>query len=385
MLKNELKNKIYVLGLLGMLFVLGIWSDYNLIALKCFGKKQDGYELMETGDSILDDYYNSFPVKTRLIDFNGLIKKLIGQHEMNGVTKLNNGYLTEIYGAMDENLVEENVSPILEFNNYCRQKGIDLIYVSPAYKISKYDEQLPAGVYDGHNQSVDSFLEKLRQNDIAVIDLRECMMKDGIDQYDFYFKTDHHWTTEGAFYAYQKIVEQIAADTGTEYDSRLLDVSNYNVDVYSDWHLGMRGQRTGQLFTGLDDFDLIYPKFETRVYNSEDESISSLKDQLINMSIFEKRDINSRYTYDSAYTKTDVNNLQSLDAETDLNVLLLGDSFRKSLQPFMLLTYKRFNTYYEDSHLTLSTSLIEKYEPDVVIIMTWPGYFKGWQYYSFEE
>ena len=209
-------------------------------------------------------------------------------------------------------------------------------------------------------------LDELNKNGVNTIDLREEMHNDGISEYDMYYATDHHWTTEAGFYAFQKLAGWIQNKTGTELDEKLLDFNNYQVDRYKNWHLGSRGQRTGKLFAGIDDYDLIYPKFETKIYNSGDGTVSSIYDALICEDVFQMRDAISRYTYDSAYSKVDINTLSSLDAKTDLSVLLLSDSYQHTIKPYMLLTYRDFKI---SSCNILSTAALEKYQPDVVVVL----------------
>ena len=53
--------------------------------------------------------------------------------------------------------------------------------------------------------------------------------------------------------------------------------------------MGLEGQRTGSLFAGIDDYHLIYPKFETHIFNGTDQSVKSLKDALVRTAVFTNR------------------------------------------------------------------------------------------------
>ena len=363
-------NTIFAVIFLTFIFLLGIRADYNLYRFKVFGEANSNYELGSAVEGMQTEYAANFPLKVNMVDLNGLIRRLTGIREMNGVIKLNNGYLTKVSDIVSDDQLNTNVEAIVQYVNYCNERGIRVIYVQGPYNISKYDPQLPAGVTDGHNESLDMMLDRLREKGVETIDLRELMYEDGIDQYDMFYVTDHHYTTEGAFYAYRKIAEQIAADTGTTVDPKLLDINNYQTDVYPEWHLGSNGQRTGAYFAGIDDYHLIYPKFETNIYNSDDQSVSTLYEALVNTDVFSNRNLQNRYTYDLAYTNNDINSLKSLDAETDLNVLLLSDSFQQAIKSYMLLTYKEFHI---EDYWNLSASVVNRYQPDVIVIMTWGG------------
>ena len=375
MVKKIRKNYILCAVLfLTFIFVFGAMADRNLYRFKRYGETNANYEFEDDSDAksvgIQTEYAVHFPFKVNLIDLNGLIRRWAGEREMNGVIKLNNGYLTETSQPAGEEQINADIDAVAQYAAYCRGLGIRVIYVQPPYKISKYDPQLPDGVSDGHNESLDKLLDGLKQKEVEVLDLRAQMFMEGINQYDLFYKTDHHWTTEGGFYAYQKIAERIASDTGTDVDPMLLDIHHYQIDNYPQWHLGSRGQRTGALFAGIDDYHLIYPAFETHIYNESDQSVKSLKDALIKMEVFSDRSLQSRYTYDFAYAKCDINELRSLDAKTDLNVLLLSDSYQEAMKAYMLLTYKEFHI---GNYWRLSTSVVNQYHPDVIVIMPYGG------------
>ncbi|MGP1376771.1 MAG: DHHW family protein [Bulleidia sp.] len=366
MKKNDLLCAVFFLAII---FIFGAIADKNFYRFKYYGEENSNYEFKEAGENIQTEYAANFPHKMELVDLNGFVRRMVGEHEMNGVTKLNNGYLTEVAEPIADEQLRANVSAVVQCAAYCKEHGIHFLYIQAPYKISKYDPQLPTGVLDGHNESIDRLLEQLRQNGIETMDLRAQMHADGINQYDLFYKTDHHWTTEGGFYAYQKTAERIAQVTKTTVDPLLLDINNYQIDNYPRWHLGSHGQRTGALFAGIDDYHLIYPKFETHIYNREDQSVKSLYDALIQTDVFSNRNTQSRYTYDSAYKKCDVNTLQSLDAKSDLNVLLFSDSFQEAMKPYMLMTYTNFHGGYWD----LSTALIKQCQPDIVVILVYGG------------
>ena len=365
----------YGLVFFAVICVFGGMSYFSYVQKIFSGKVFSNYESANAfKNKIEEKFYGYIPFKMQLVDLNGLFHKTFLHREMNGIVKLNNGYLTVVNSDYNVQVLSDSSNRIIAFNDYCKKNGVVFLYVQTAYKISKFDPQLPVGVNDVTNQAIDAMIENLKKADVNVLDLRECMHEDGINQYDLYYKTDHHWTNEGAFYGYTKIAPMVANFTGTFLDTSLLDFENYNIETYRKWHLGSRGQRTGLLFASADDYNLISPKFETRIFDSSDNSVQSLKEALVRKSVFENRNAASRYTYDHAYTNRDINNLTSLDAKTDLNVLLLSDSFQQGIKQFMLLTYKDFNI---ESYWNLSPELIAKYNPDVIIMLPFGGNITG--------
>lgn len=92
-------------------------------------------------------------------------------------------------------------------------------------------------------------------------------MTDNLDAYDYFFKTDHHWTSEAGFYAFTKIAEYAENVLETRVDPKVRNLDNYNVENFEEWYLGSNGQRTGIHYGGIDDFHFISPKFETAIAN----------------------------------------------------------------------------------------------------------------------
>lgn len=368
---------IFSIIFLGLIFILGFWADHNLYQYKCYGISSSNYEFEDSVSGNQVEYTVNFPLKTSFVDINGFMRRFFGQTEMNGIVKMKNGHLTEICDIYSTEKLQEKIRTISEYAKYCKSHDIDVIYVQPGYGISKWDNELPTGVTDLHNDILDTVLSELDSNDVSTIDLREEMHNDGISEYDMYYATDHHWNSEGGFYAYQKIAKKIQSDTNTMLDEGLLDIDNYQIDDYKNWHLGSRGQRTGILFAGADDYHLIYPKFESNIYNSEDGTTNSIQDVLIDYDTFKSRDVTNRYTYDRAYTKSSINNLKSLDAKTNLSVLLLSDSYQHVIIPYLLLTYADFHV---STYCDMSAEILHKYQPDVVVILPYAGNIASDQY-----
>jgi hypothetical protein len=81
----------------------------------------------------------------------------------------------------------------------------------------------------------------------------------------YIFQTDHSWTAEAAFEAFVDIVNTLNSrfDAGVDTDGFYRDNANYYFELYPASFLGSLGRRAGVAFSGVDDFTLIRPKFET--------------------------------------------------------------------------------------------------------------------------
>lgn len=335
---------------------------------------QNGLRDIDNGDvqgcaAFEQGYMNVFPGKNTLISVNGMIRKFIGQREMNGIVRLNNGWLTTIKSDYNINPVDMNIQGIATLNKFCEKKGMLFLYVQPPFNISKYDDELPIGVKDCRNEALDYLMDGLIDENVNAIDLRDEMEMDGLSSYDFFYKTDHHWNMEGGFYAYTKIAKWIEENTATYLDETLLNFDNYAYEIYEKAFLGSSGKRVGTFFGGVDEYHLVYPKKAFRIYNDMDGTVGEFREMVISYDELQKSDLFDRYLYDYCYER-DFAPFRSLDAKTDLKVLLLTDSYQHGINPYMLLTYKQYRV---DSYLEVHANTLESLKPDIVVMIRYAG------------
>lgn len=329
----------------------------------------------DLGSKFETDIATCFYQKFNFINFNGGMRNILGQREMNGVIKLNNGHLMEAYPYVSDEILQQNANGVIALKKYLDEKNIALVYAIAPYASCKYDPQLPEGVVDWGNNNLDRFAEMLKAGGVEPLDFRETMHEDGINQYDMMYRTDHHWNTKAGFYAYLKITERLERSMDCEVDSRIKDISNYTVTTYKKWHLGSWGQRTGAYFAGSDDFDLITPDFETAICRENTEG--TYESLIIDMSALQNKNPMSRYTYDLTlnHANADYTNANALN---DKKILLMTDSMGKAVNPFLIISYAEFHWMQNG----LTSQWIDEYKPAAIVIcyyiasMANPEYFK---------
>ncbi len=281
---------------------------------------------------------------------------------MNGVVKLMNGHLIIPQEKMADEQIKAYADEVIKYASFCKAQGKPFLFVQPNLKVDKDNKQLPTGIEDYSNENIDIFLQYLRDANIEVLDIRDCMKEEGFDLYEYTYVTDHHWTTEGGFYAFSKIAEWLEKETGVTANPIVTNIDNYEITTYNKWHLGSYGQRVGEYFTGIDDYDLIVPSFDVS-FVDEDGNSHSFYDQAVNTSVFEIRDAKSRYTYDWAIQIPE----GVATTSQELSVLLVSDSYSKAVAPYMKLAYSEYYyQYYPDGFYVDS---VTNYAPDVVILM----------------
>ena len=202
------------------------------------------------------------------INIYGLFEKVSGVNiiddKENGyIIKQDNGHL--LWVGVTKQIIQETVvrlDHMLKVREYLEQQGIDSLYVQTPSKNSADEMNLPYGVHDYLIEMQDSQISYLREHGMKILDLREEFAKKGYSLEEVFFKTDHHWKPLYAFYA-NEIIADYMRGLGFLTDEEALDIKNYEVNTYRNWFLGSIGKRVGIYYAGIDDIDLIYPKFDT--------------------------------------------------------------------------------------------------------------------------
>lgn len=380
--RGEKIYQIYAISFLSILFVLAILSDLKLVKFYVNNEVSYNERKADVRSRFETDYITNFYGKIHLINVNGAIRSVLQQREMNGVVKLSNGYLSEAVGEFSEEVLQKSAENIADIERACTERGISFLYVMTPYKISKYDLQLPTGIEDYSNQNMDYFLQVLAEQNVNYMDMREIIYADGIDQYDLFYRTDHHWTTEGGFYAYTMIAEYLGGMLNVEIPEDIQQLDNYVVTEYDKWHLGSHGQRVGVYYGGIDDFNLIEPDFETRLYHHGTGEEGTFSELLITTWPLRNRNYESRYTYDYVLGNCWGHFTNEL-AQCDSRILVISDSMGKAVIPYMILSFSDVYGIYAYEPEVVDEAFLEEYQPDAVVIIEYPKLLENDTLYSF--
>lgn len=213
------------------------------------------------------------------IESYGYAQKLMGKREFNSFSVIRDDdgmlYYGSTWDAGTEDLWEY-ASRVCRLNEYVKSRGAKLLVVLPPSKVlgdlCSLDQSWPV---NDPNPRIDRMLNLLQQGGVAAIDLRTTLLDSGEPLENLFFKTDHHWTTLAAFYSTQEIVDTIAQRFGDDWDpdDYYTDLNNYNSYTYQNCMLGSNGRNTGIVYSGVEDYTILWPKFPTSFswFNFEDE------------------------------------------------------------------------------------------------------------------
>ncbi|WP_294344575.1 hypothetical protein [uncultured Clostridium sp.] len=387
MIRKINKYTITALLFLVTIFAIGI-LNFNQLKDNIQNTLRDkNIKNVEQAISSIEDNYNEhFYNRTEFIDFYGLLQKKMNKNEVSNfdVVRDKKGGLHYQYFADRPNDVSTIVDSISKYQEYVTSIGIDLVYVNPPDKvirgITEFEKGLP---YNMANETADKFLGELKKRDIDYLDLREDILDSGIERDELFFKTDHHWTPETAFWAFNRLVAKLEEeyDFDLDKDGFYTNKENYNFKTYKEFFLGSLGRRTGKLYSGLDDFTLITPKFDTEYtaigknpYYPEGPSEIKGRFEDVIVDRFWSLDPNAKVEERDRYSAYLVSNRPEHKILNNLNkngpkVLIIKDSFMMPVSAFLSTVCSEITLidprYYHEKDMYQYT---RDYKPDIVIV-----------------
>ncbi|WP_244833811.1 hypothetical protein [Clostridium sp. BJN0001] len=222
-------------------------------------------ETIKSAEDIIND---NILGKYIFVEEYGYLQKLIGKNEENNfeVIKDKQGKLHYTFFTTGPNPVNSIVKNTYDFKNNIENEDTKFIYIMPPDKFVRGYTTLSTRIpYNYNNETADNFLRQLDFYKINNIDLRENLLEAPIPHDKLFYNTDHHWSTNTAFWETKQIVKKIQEmyDINLDENNYYMNDENYNFLEYKNSYLGSMGRKTGMSYSTVDDFTLIYPKFKT--------------------------------------------------------------------------------------------------------------------------
>lgn len=266
------------------------------------------------------------PFRDKLIRLKAVCGEILLKNENNGIAKGKDGRLFEKLISTDKQL-DKNRAAILSF---CKKtdRDINICIIPNSYEILKND--VPKG-FPGISQReiIDGFYEELRScGNVNAVDLYE-ELSGNSDNY-IYYRTDHHWTTEGAYCGYQKLCREmdlVPVDANTnDLKDRLKSVDGF----YGTYQAKYRGMM------GIEPDTLKYYDIPVSTYTAGDKTHDTMYD-------LKKLDTYDKY----AMFMYGNEGLSVVDAVPDNKsgrkdeLILFKDSYANCMIPFFTYNYDR--------------------------------------------
>ena len=327
-----MKNKFSVI--LGLTFVIYIFGFFTLqlIAKEKTFSELENRNLATRPDFTIDNLLNGtftkdyetfiadqFPLRNPFISVKSNTERLLQKKENNGVYIGKDDYFLQDFTKPDMLLAYKNAGYI---SSLAENFNVYVALAPTATKVLADKLPLFAAPYD-EGVFINDFYTALSDKvyKVPLLATLQNHKDEGI-----YYKTDHHWTTLGAYYGYVAFCETAGLTP--------LALENFNIETVSNSFYGSLFSKGNFTFASPDSLQLFYPKKEipvTVTYEATGEIVDSL------------------YAYDHLKTKDQYsvfldNNHPLIRIQTGTQngrkLLVVKDSYANCFVPFLIAHYE---------------------------------------------
>jgi hypothetical protein len=272
------------------------------------------------GEDELEDYVaDQFPFRTAWVRLKSAVDRVMGKTEANNIFLCKNGYLIQNFTEAEDGTTAELAEAVGTF--LAAYPDVDSYALIAPTALTVYEDLLPTGAVVGDE---DDFIENayigLAHQGVVLVDVRDAFQEASNGE-QLYYRTDHHWTSAGAYLAYQTFVQRADLINGEMvYTPTLLSDSFQGTLTASS---GFRMGETDELYAYLPETET--PYVVTYVEEGTQSASCYVTDQL---------ELRDQYTVFFGGNHAQVN--IETNADSDRVLLVLKDSYANSFVPFLL-------------------------------------------------
>ena len=279
------------------------------------GKFADGYETYVNDQFFLRDWW---------ITLRATAQRILGNTEGNGVFLGKDGYLMEDFTAPSQERLNRTVTAMTDFAE--RHSDIPQYALIAPNAVNILSDRLPAlAAATDQNPYLDATATALEKAGVTFVDVRDTLTQhkdDGI-----YYHTDHHWTTQGAYFAYLQLAKVLGIDSSSiSYDKLPVSMS----------FQGTLSAKSGFRASEKEEMDVFLPRDDTpsSVINYPDE-------QKKTASFYETSQLETRDKYAMFFNGNHGKVVITTPTEENRTLLVIKDSYANSLVPFLAPYYRK--------------------------------------------
>ncbi|MBK3497351.1 hypothetical protein JFL43_21520 [Viridibacillus sp. YIM B01967] len=263
------------------------------------------------------------------------MERTIGKKENNGVYIGKDGFLLQKFSKPEEQDVKSKIEAINNFHlaNPNVKKHVMLVPTA----ISILENKLPNYVSRGDELTYINKVKKSLDKDINFINVYPVLSSKN-DEY-IYYKTDHHWTTKGAYYAYQELSKNMKF-TSTKNES-------FNIKKITNSFYGSLYSKAGFRNIDPDSIELYQSK------KADKYKVEYIDENKTSTSLYEMNNIKKKDKYTVFLNGNHPLMKITTDNTNEKKLLIIKDSYANSFIPFLLSHFSEIHVvdlrYYKES------------------------------------
>ena len=295
---------------------------------------------------------DQFPGRDHWVSFQTDMELIMGKNEIHNVYIGKNHYLLEHYTEkeFDPQQISKNLQALEKFVGKAKQNADVHVMMVPT-KSWVLREKLPAFAPHYKEQKFyDALQQKLEKEDV-LISVEPVL--DAHKEEEIYYRTDHHWTTLGAWYAYEQYTKAVGGDLQRAQGKKKFRC--ISKDFYGTTYAKINYARQA------DKIEIYEPADKLRVvYNMGEKKTKTLYD----FSFLKTADQYSVFTGGNQAVLEITGGIKN-----GKTLLLIKDSFANSILPFLAEDYEKL-VVVDLRQLNVSGDrLLEMFSPTDILIL----------------
>lgn len=295
---------------------------------------------------------DQFPGRDHWVSFQTDMELFMGKNEIHNVYIGKNHYLLEHYTEkeFDPQQISKNLQALEKFVGKAKQNADVHVMMVPT-KSWVLREKLPAFAPHYKEQKFyDALQQKLGKEDVLIS--VETVL-DAHKEEEIYYRTDHHWTTLGAWYAYEQYTKAVGGDLQRAQGKKKFRC--ISKDFYGTTYAKINYARQA------DKIEIYEPADKLRVvYNMGEKKTKTLYD----VSFLKTADQYSVFTGGNQAVLEITGGIKN-----GKTLLLIKDSFANSILPFLAEDYEKL-VVVDLRQLNVSGDrLLEMFSPTDILIL----------------
>lgn len=266
---------------------------------------------------------DQFTLRDEWITLKAASELALGKRQNNGMFLCDGGTIIEPYEAPEDGKLEANMEAL---NKLVANTDADVYFALIPGKSDIWAHMLPQNAPRDSEKAAIDYCYSL--SDAVNVDIYG-KLEEHSGEY-IYYRTDHHWTTLGAYYGFSALAESMGLDCP--------DISEYNGrETVSEEFYGTSWSSSGFSWVEPDSMEIFVTEPEGLEITNYPQG-SPVEGQLYDWSRLEVKD---KYSFFYG------GNTPLLEIETGVedapSLLILRDSYMDSLSPFLLASYSRIH------------------------------------------
>ena len=296
-------------------------------------------------EQVSDYMADQFPFRDFFVGLKALSETAQLKGQNNGVILGSDGYLITRVDYPNETVLNTNLNAAARFQQAAQKQGIQCVTAFAGRKQDTCDKYLPAAYGSYYADRIWGILDDIAgERNLEYINLRDPLRRYASDGESVYYKTDHHWTSLGAYYAYTQVIEALG-DTPLSLDA-------FTAETASEDFYGTTWSAAGAKWVKPDTITYYHGKNESYTMKIEDHTKQF---EGYTGCTYEERDGKNYAVFDSIYVRDFLekkdqyasflggyfgySHITANGTEERETLLVLKDSFAHSMAPFLLQHY----------------------------------------------